>query len=148
MTKKHQQAVVSEALTWVGTPYHRGAKIKGVGVDCGQFLIGVFEGAGYLQPGECDPGYYPHEIHLHRAEERYLEWILKFCTKVQNPQPGDIAMFRFGQSSSHSAIVIEWPKVIHSYIRMGVVVSSAEEALLCYPDGSSRLTGFYRPKAR
>jgi len=148
MTKKQQQAVVSEAMTWVGTPYHRGAKIKGVGVDCGQFLIGVFEGAGYLQPGECDPGYYPHEIHLHRAEERYLEWILKFCTKVQNPQPGDIAMFRFGQSSSHSAIVIEWPKVIHSYVRMGVVVSSAEEALLCYPDGSSRLTGFYRPKAR
>jgi len=148
MNKKQQQAVVSEAMTWVGTPYHRGAKIKGVGVDCGQFLIGVFEGAGYLQPGECDPGYYPHEIHLHRAEERYLEWILKFCTKVQNPQPGDIAMFRFGQSSSHSAIVIEWPKVIHSYVRMGVVVSSAEEALLCYPDGSSRLTGFYRPKAR
>ena len=145
---KQQQAVVSEAITWVGTPYHRGAKIKGVGVDCGQFLIGVFEGAGYLKPGECDPGYYPHEIHLHRAEERYLEWILKFCTKVQNPQPGDIAMFRFGQSSSHSAIVIEWPKVIHSYVRMGVVVSSAEEALLCYPDGSSRLTGFYRPKAR
>ncbi|HOQ37934.1 MAG TPA: NlpC/P60 family protein [Acetivibrio sp.] len=148
MNKKLREAVIKEAMTWLGTPYHRGAKLKGVGVDCGQFLIGVYENVGYLKPGECNPGYYPHEIHLHRAEERYLEYILKYCNKVDEPQPGDIAMFRFGKSSSHSAIVIEWPRVIHSYVRMGVILSDAREALLCYNDGSSRLTGFYRPKRR
>jgi cell wall-associated NlpC family hydrolase len=149
LTKKQQQAVIDEALTWLNTPYHRGAKLKGVGVDCGQFLIGVFEGAGYLKPGECDPGYYPYEIHLHRTDEAYLKWILKYCNRIDGqPQPGDIAMFKFGKSSSHSAIVIEWPKVIHSYVRMGVIISNANEALLCYDDGSSRLTGFYRPKPR
>jgi cell wall-associated NlpC family hydrolase len=148
MTKKQQQAVIDAAIGWLGTPYHRGAKVKGAGVDCGQLLIGVFEDAGYLKPDECDPGYYPHEIHLHRSEEAYLKWILKYCNKVDTPQPGDIAMFKFGHSSSHSAIVIEWPRVIHSYVRLGVIISDANEALLCYLDGSSRLTGFYRPKAR
>jgi cell wall-associated NlpC family hydrolase len=140
--------IIDEALTWLNTPYHRGARIKGVGVDCGQLLIGVFEGVGYFAPGECDPGYYPHEIHLHRSEERYLEWILKYCDKVDTPQPGDIAMFKFGKSSSHSAIVIEWPLVIHAYVRFGVIKSNANESLLCNDDGSSRLTGIYRPKPR
>lgn len=143
---KIRQKVINEALSWLGTPYHRSARIKGIGVDCGQFLIGVYEAANVLKPGECNPGYYPHEIHLHRDEEKYLEWVLKYCDPVETPKPGDIAMFRFGKSSSHSAIVIEWPKVIHSYIRMGVILSDAREALLCYDDGSSRLTGFYRPR--
>ena len=139
-----QQKVINEALTWKGTPYHRGARLKGGGVDCGQFLIGVYEAAGILEPGECDPGYYPHEIHLHRSEERYLEWILKYCDPVDTPLPGDIAMFKFGKSSSHSAIIIDWPLVIHSYVGHGVILSAANEALLRYDDGSSRLTGFYQ----
>jgi cell wall-associated NlpC family hydrolase len=143
---KKQQAVIAEARTWLKTPYHSGARLKGIGVDCGQFLIGVYENAGIIQPGECNPGYYPHEIHLHRSEERYLEWILKYCDPVENPLPADIAMFKFGKSSSHSAIIIEWPQVIHAYVRFGVIASDAGEALLCNDDGSSRLTGFYRPK--
>jgi cell wall-associated NlpC family hydrolase len=145
MTKEQQEKVIKEALSWLNTPYHRGAKLKGVGVDCGMFLIGVYEGAGRLEPGECNPGYYPHEIHLHRKEEKYLEWILKYCDPVVDPQPGDIAMFRYGHSSSHSAIVLEWPKVIHAYVRQGVIISDAEnDHILLYNDGSSRLTGFYR----
>jgi cell wall-associated NlpC family hydrolase len=138
--------VITEALTWKETPYHRGARLKGVGVDCGQFLIAVYEATGVLKPGECNPGYYPQEIHLHRSEERYLEWILKYCDPVDSPQPGDIAMFKFGKSSSHSAIIINWPTVIHSYVRIGVVISNANEALLCDDHGNSRLTGFYRPR--
>lgn len=145
LTRK-QQAVIDQAQTWLNTPYHPGARLKGIGVDCGQLLIGVYEGAGIIKPGECEPGYYPREIHLHRSEERYLEWILKYCVPVDTPRPADIAMFKFGKSSSHSAIIIEWPQIIHAYVRFGVIVSDANESLLCNDDGSSRLTGFYRPK--
>ena len=149
MTKKQRQAVIAEAMMWLNTPYHSGARVKGVGVDCGQFLIAVFEGSGILKPGECNPGYYPHEIHLHRSEERYLQWILQYCNPVKGDvNTGDIAMFKFGQSSSHSAIVIDDSKVIHSYIRTGVIISRLDEVLLCDSHGKSRLTGFYRPKVR
>lgn len=150
LTKNQKQRLMTELKSWLGTPYHSGAKLKGVGVDCGMLLIGVYEGAGYLKPGECDPGYYPHEIHLHRAEEKYLEWIKKYCDPVDRfPEMGDVAMFRFGKSSSHAAIVLEWPQVIHSYVRLGVVITDAEkESILLDQNGNSRLTGFYRPRKR
>lgn len=138
---------VAVAKTWLGTPYHSGARQKGIGVDCGQFLIAVYEEAGVLKRGECNPGYYPHDRHLHRSEEKYLEWILKYCNPVYGPPlPGDIAMFHFGKSSSHSAIVTEWPYIIHAYIRMGVILSHKDEAILLYEDGTSRLKGIYRVK--
>ena len=34
-------AVVHEALSWIGTPYHTGARLKSVGTDCGMFLAEV-----------------------------------------------------------------------------------------------------------
>lgn len=138
---------VAIAKTWIGTPYHSGARKKGVGVDCGQILIAVYEEMGALQPGECNPGYYPHDRHLHRTEEKYLEWLMKYCDQVKgDPLPGDIVMFKFGKSSSHSAIVVEWPFVIHAYVRLGVIISHKDEAIFCYEDGTSRLQGVYRVK--
>ena len=43
--------VVRIAQEWAGTPYHHRARIKGVGVDCGQLVAGVFEEAGLIPPG-------------------------------------------------------------------------------------------------
>ncbi len=142
-----QEKVVQEAMTWLKTPYHSGARIKGVGVDCGQILIAVYEAAGVLQPGECNPGDYIPDRHLHRSEEKYLEWINRYCERVDGaPEPGDIAMFHFGRSNSHSAIVIKWPLVLHAYVRLGVILSNVNEALLNDDSGRSRLRGVYRPR--
>ena len=33
--------IVTEARTWVRTPYHHQARLKGVGVDCAGLVIGV-----------------------------------------------------------------------------------------------------------
>lgn len=139
--------VVNEAKTWIPTPYHSGARIKGVGVDCGQYLIGVYENAGVLSQGECDPGTYSQEWHLHRSEEKYLAWIQKYCDiATGEPLPGDIAVFRFGRCNSHAGIVLAWPMIIHAYVGLGVILSDCQEALLCYKDGRSRLTSIYRPR--
>jgi len=81
--------VVKELLAWERTPYHSEAKIKGVGVDCGQLLIGVFEGAGVIPRGECNPDHYAQDWHLHRSEEKYLSWVKKYCKKTNGkPLPG------------------------------------------------------------
>ena len=42
-----QERVRSEALTWLGTPYHHQGRVKGVGVDCGQILIAIYEKAEF-----------------------------------------------------------------------------------------------------
>lgn len=140
-----REKVIAEAGEWIGTPYHSGARIKGVGVDCGQLLIGVYGGAGSINYGECEPGYYPFDWHLHRSEEIYLSWVKKYCDITEDdPLPGDIAVFRFGRCVSHAGIVLAWPRIIHAYVGMGVIISDIREAILCTKSGESRIAGIYR----
>ncbi|MEA4835374.1 MAG: hydrolase [Anaeromusa sp.] len=142
-----RESVVAEAKAWLNTPYHSGARLKGVGVDCGQLLIGVYENAGFLQQGECEPGAYAFDWHLHRSEEKYLSWVQKYCDLIDgDPLPGDIAVFQFGRCISHAGIVIAWPVIIHAYVGMGVIMSSVNEALFMEKAGKSRLKGIYRPR--
>lgn len=136
---------VEIAKTYLNTPYHSGAKIKGVGIDCGQLLIAVHEDAGLLEIGECDPGYYSFEWHLHKHEEIYLTLVKRYCDIVyDDTQPGDIALFKFGKCVSHGGIMIDETKLIHAYVGMGVIISGISESLLCYKNGKSRLYGIYR----
>ena len=49
MTEQEQRdLVVKEAYSWIGTPYHHQAMIKGVGVDCALILLAVFREAGLI----------------------------------------------------------------------------------------------------
>jgi len=138
--------IVEIAKTYLRTPYHSGAKIKGVGIDCGQLLIAVYEDAGILQPGDCNPGYYSPEWHLHRSEEKYLYWVQKYCNPVEVPQEGDAVLFKIGRCVSHGGIFIGNNKIIHAYVGMGVIISDMYEALLRDKKGQSRLYGIYRPR--
>lgn len=136
---------VEAARGWLGTPYHSGARIKGVGVDCCQLLIAAFEESGYLAPRECRPAPYSHEWHLHRSEELYLQNLLRYCHEVTDPRPGDIAMFRFGRCVSHGGIMIDKNSLIHAYVGQGVIITAITDILLCDKRGKSRLAGYYRP---
>lgn len=144
-----REKVITEAKTWLNTPYHSGAKLKGVGTDCGQFLIAVYETTSVITNGDCNPGSYSHEWHLHRSEEKYLNWIKKYCEEINGkPLPGDIAVFKFGRCISHAGIILDWPQIIHAYASRGVVISDVNESILCRKNGDSRLHGLYRPKGR
>jgi cell wall-associated NlpC family hydrolase len=118
----HQrQAVLAEAIEWLNTPFHHNQCCKGAGVDCANFLYGVFKNAG-LAP-ELDIGHYPPDWYLHRDEERFLGWVTQFGRKIEEPpfKPADVVMYRYGRCFAHSAIVIEWPKIIHAYSPAGRV---------------------------
>ncbi len=86
--ERQRAAVVAEARSWIGTPYHNCADIKGVGVDCGMLLVRVFVDTGLCQP--FDPRPYPIDWHLHRGEERYLGFVFDRSREVTEPQPGDV----------------------------------------------------------
>jgi cell wall-associated NlpC family hydrolase len=108
-------AIVAEARTWLGTPYHHHARIKGAGVDCAQILLAVYCDALGLAPS-FDAGHYSTQWHLHRSEELYLQWLaMAGARRVQTPAPGDIAMFRFGRTYSHSAIHVGDGLLVHAY---------------------------------
>jgi NlpC/P60 family putative phage cell wall peptidase len=122
-------AVVAEAITWIGTPYHHHARLKGIGVDCAQILIAVYAGLG-LAP-EVAPGIYPPDWHLNHSSELYLHWLQQAgAQRVDSPLPGDVAVFKFGRTFSHGAICVEDGSFIHSYLRLGVIRSRLTEAPL------------------
>jgi cell wall-associated NlpC family hydrolase len=124
--------VRDEARRWIATPYHHRASLLGVGVDCAQLLLQAFAGAGLIDPFE--PGSYSCDWHLHRSEEKYLEVIESYARLIDpNEAPiehrgpdfsvevGDILMWRVGRTFSHSAIVTEWPFIIHAYLPSSIV---------------------------
>ena len=134
-------AVVQEALSWVGTPYHHHARVKGAGVDCGMLLAEVYERTGVMP--HVDPGDYPADWHMHRSEERYLELVQQHAAPIEGlPKPGDIALFRWGKCLSHGAIVIKWPEVVHAYVMTGQVV--LDDAVRNHHLGP-KLAGFWSP---
>lgn len=137
---QQRMAVVDEALTWLGTPYHHLGRVKGAGTDCGQFLAGVYDAAGVIPNPEV-PDDYPHDWHLHRGEERYLQAVLKYAKAVEHPAPGDVAVFRYGRCISHGGIILLWPVMIHSYLRIGVTLDDVEQTV----EFRTRLKGFFSP---
>lgn len=123
--RMQRRAVVSAAMEWVGTPYHHLGDVKGVGVDCAMFLVRVFVDSGLVPP--FDPRPYPTDWHLHRGEERYLGAVLDRAHEVEQPGPGDIVLYQFGRTLSHSALVTTWPRVIHAQVRVGCISADASK---------------------
>jgi cell wall-associated NlpC family hydrolase len=117
LEQQQRQSVVAEAISWLRTPYHHRAQVKGLrgGVDCARLPAAVYGPAGVgLIPAIPDFDYDP-QWHLHRSEEIYLHWVLKFAHQIQGPPwPGDFILYEFGRTRSHGAIVIAWPKIIHA----------------------------------
>src|SRR5262249_18131582 len=88
-------------------------------------LCKVFHTAGMIP--DIDPRPYPHDWHLHRDQERYIGWVEKFGRRVDQPQPADIALYRFGRCFAHGAIVVRWPQIIHAYVGRKVQLDHGDQ---------------------
>lgn len=123
--------VVAEARAWLKTPYHHLASVKGAGVDCAMLVVAVYKAVG-LVPADLDPRPYAPDWHLHRGEEKFLGWLQRFGTPVERPRPGDVAVWKFGRTYSHGAIVVdEAGAIVHAYRDAGcVVLGHLQETML------------------
>jgi cell wall-associated NlpC family hydrolase len=110
-----RQAVIAEAFEWLRTPFAHRQCCKGAGVDCAHFIYGVARNAGVAPELAIEE--YPPDWYLHRDEERFLNWIERFCVKVDSPpyKPADIVMYRYGRTFAHAAWIVRWPQIIHAY---------------------------------
>lgn len=137
-----RMTVVAEAMSWAGTPYHHGQRVKGAGVDCALYLAEVYHRVGLIP--EVRPGYYPGDWHMHRNDERYLREVLQYARKIdasKPPLPGDVAMYQFGRCAAHGSIVIAWPIITHSILNAVVSPYEADD-----PKLAKRFRGIYRYK--
>lgn len=119
-------AVIEEARGWLRTPYHHMGRVKGAGVDCLMLLAEVYQSAKVVP--HIDVPFYPPDWNLHRDAEHYLLGVMCYAREISEPpQPGDIAVFKFGRCFAHGAIVICWPRLIHAWWNAGVVYSDADQ---------------------
>ncbi|MHB1872293.1 MAG: NlpC/P60 family protein [Steroidobacteraceae bacterium] len=112
-------SIIAEAQSWLGTPYHHRAQVKGVGVDCAMLPIAVYSAVGVIKHFTPEP--YPPDWMLHRSEERFLGYVQRFAVPTATPQPGEVALFRFGRCVSHAGIICEPGYMIHADLRAGCV---------------------------
>lgn len=126
MTDKQRSAVIAEALSWDGTPYHDHATIKGVGADCAMMPLMVYKAALPSFPQDFDPPKYVRQWHLHRGEETFLDCVLSLgAIEVKTPEPGDFALWKIGRVYSHGGVVLDWPNIIHAVVGIGVIKANA-----------------------
>jgi cell wall-associated NlpC family hydrolase len=117
-------AVIEEARRWLRTPYHHMGRVRGAGTDCLMLLVEVYQSAKVVP--HIDVPFYPPDWNLHRDAERYLLGVMRYAREIaEPPQPGDIAVFKFGRCFAHGAIVVCWPRLIHAWWNAGVVYSDA-----------------------
>ncbi|MFH6786327.1 MULTISPECIES: hypothetical protein [Methylobacterium] len=137
--------IVREARRWIGTPYHPGADVHGVGVDCGMLLVRVFVDTGLVPP--FDPRPYPQDWHIHRDDERYLGFLFARTREVAVPEPGDIVVFRQGRTYSHGGIVTAADPLVlvHAFSPAQAVIEEpvSRNGMLVQPYRAPRFFSFW-----
>lgn len=134
---EQRAAVVAEALTWQRTPWAHRGRVKGAGVDCAQFVIKCYAGAGVI--ADFDTGEYPRDWHIHKDQERFLTFVPSFAVEIAEADigPGDLVLCKIGRVFSHGVIVVAWPQGIHAAIQ-------AQMVTLCDLDRDAGLIGCER----
>lgn len=135
-------AIVAEARSWIGTPFHhqgrlkRHAQCKG-GVDCLGLLVGVVQ-ALQLPTHLSDRNHraydIPHYGHrpdgsvLHQALLQHLD-----AVPLAEMQAGDVLLCRFDHNPQHLGIVGDYENqqhsLIHAYAPVRKVVEHYLDAL-------------------
>ncbi len=138
--------IVKEAYEWLGTPHINQAKVKGRGIDCGMLLIACLEGAGYIEKDAIEVPPYSNEWQLHHSDEWFLHIVEQYCDKVplEDIQPGDFLLYKYGRCVSHGAVYVGNGRVIHAQLQQGVVMTDINDVMFLTAKGEPRLHGVYR----
>lgn len=113
--------IVAEARTWIGTPFHHGACLKGVGVDCIHLAIGACRVIGAIPEEYAAPSY------TMTPDGRLREHCDRNMVSVpqQAMRPGDVCLFAIDLDPQHVGIVGDYRygglSVIHAVYKRGVI---------------------------
>lgn len=120
VTRDH---IVKLARSWIGTPYHHQASLKGTGTDCLGLVRGIYRSL-YDSEAETAPAYSPDwgeisgEETLLAAAKRHLS-----SRSLSSAGPGDVLVFRIrsGAIAKHVGILTGPATMVHAAERVGVV---------------------------
>ncbi len=104
---EHRTRILTIARTWIGTPFHHRASLRGVGTDCLGLIRGIWRDLHGEEP-EPLPDYSPDWAEA-TGREDMLAAALRHLIPVQTPQPGDVLLFRLTPTgpTRHAGILAE-----------------------------------------
>lgn len=111
-------AIAAAARSWIGTPYHHGASLKGVGCDCLGLLRGVWREVVGPEP-ERPPPYAPDWAEA-AGQDRLLAAALRHLRSVDPAGPwraGDVVLFRWRAflPAKHCAVLTGPIGMVHAH---------------------------------
>lgn len=128
--KNTREAIVAQARTWLGTPFHHQGRVKGVGCDCLGLIVGVArelaltDAKGFLLADYDQPNYSP--LPDGRGLKSAVSLHLYELPSIGEALPGDVPLFRFQHDPQHVGILSELADgalgLIHCYSNTGKVV--------------------------
>lgn len=119
------EAILAEAMTWVGTPYRHQGSLRGVGCDCLGLVRGVWRA---VYGGEPEmPGPYTPDWAESGGGDPLLEAARRYCAPREpgGERPGDLLVFRWRahHAAKHLGILLADDAFLHAYEGHAVMVS-------------------------
>ena len=131
-----------EAFSWVGTPFHGRARVKGSGVDCVHLAAAIYGACGFLPALEFP--HYSMDGGSHLTTSEVFKFVIdtgKFEQTDAALMPGDLLGFKMGNVVHHVGVCVINPQMfIHAYKGAGTIISWITD-----PTWKTRLLHVYRP---
>ncbi len=143
MTQAHN--IVTQARTWLGTPFHHQARLKGKGCDCLGLIVGVVDELGLRDRHGQPLAGYDEVTYSKEPDGAYLTQKLTALldeAPVAQAQPGDLALFTVRDNPQHLAFLTDYEGglgMIHCYAQARRVVEHRLDN-----DWKSRLVKVFR----
>jgi NlpC/P60 family putative phage cell wall peptidase len=116
-----EQRIVTQARSWLGTPYHHQARLKGVGCDCLGLVVGVADELGLTHRDGRLLSSFDQTNYSHQPDGEYLLQMLASVLEEvpkDSAQSGDVAVFAIDGNPQHVAILTvgdDGLSMIHCY---------------------------------
>lgn len=113
--------IIAQARTWLGTPYHHQARLKGVGCDCLGLVVGVADELALTHKDGSLLSSFDQTNYSHQPDGTYLlQMMASVLDEVpkEDARPGDVAVFDIEGNPQHVAILTEYIEglgMIHCY---------------------------------
>jgi NlpC/P60 family putative phage cell wall peptidase len=139
MSESVADAVVGEALTWLGTPYRHQGSRKGVGCDCIGLVLGIWRAVYGVEP-ELPGPYAPDWAEAGGGEKLLAGAGRHFGEKpLTEMAVGDLLVFRWRPHlpAKHAGILVGQDHFVHAYEGMAM----SRSALV--PQWRKRIAGVF-----
>lgn len=117
------QAIVDEAVSWVNTPFAHQQRVKGVGVDCANFIAAVAEATAATSDTDFERNYRRRANGQQMLTElvRYMEPVEHLDERqgvtLERAKPGDVLVLHAADDHWHLAFLSRlspYPKMVHA----------------------------------